>query len=160
MFKNGVLLVILLFIGIGSVKSQEISKNALGVRFGGGHGIGIEISYQLKVEETRRVEMDFGYRSDNNFKATKFTGIYQWVWEIDKNFNWYLGAGGGIGSWDSKNDPRSDDGFYINLDGDAGIEYNFDFPLLISLDIRPEIGLLGDYDSFDVDMALGVRYQF
>jgi len=47
--------------------------------------------------------------------------------------------------------------------GDIGIEYNFDIPLLISLDFRPEIGF-GDelYDNNDLglDIALGLRYQF
>jgi len=40
---------------------------------------------------------------------------------------------------------------------------NFDFPLVLSLDIRPEIGLLGYSefsDNFDFDIGLGIRYQF
>ena len=44
--------------------------------------------------------------------------------------------------------------------GDIGIEYNFDIPLLLSLDFRPEFGF-GDYnDDLDLDIALGIRYQF
>ena len=47
--------------------------------------------------------------------------------------------------------------------GNIGVEYNFDIPLLISLDFRPELGLIG-YDgfddNFDFDIALGLRYQF
>ena len=43
------------------------------------------------------------------------------------------------------------------------IEYNFNIPLLLSLDFRPEVGLVG-YDGFDndfdFDIALGIRYQF
>jgi hypothetical protein len=33
---------------------------------------------------------------------------------------------------------------------------------LISLDVRPELGFGSDnqYDDFDFDIALGVRYQF
>jgi len=45
----------------------------------------------------------------------------------------------------------------------VGIEYNFDFPLLLSLDFRPEIGFGNDdFDTndLDFDIALGVRYQF
>ena len=49
---------------------------------------------------------------------------------------------------------------YVFLAGDIGIEYNFDIPLLLSLDFRPEFGF-GDYnDDVDFDIALGVRYQF
>ena len=44
--------------------------------------------------------------------------------------------------------------------GDIGIEYDFDIPLLISLDFRPELGF-GDFnDDLDFDIALGLRYQF
>ncbi|NNJ80558.1 MAG: hypothetical protein HKP11_00040, partial [Flavobacteriaceae bacterium] len=44
--------------------------------------------------------------------------------------------------------------------GDIAIEYDFDIPLLLSLDFRPEFGF-GDYrDDVDFDIALGIRYQF
>ena len=36
-------------------------------------------------------------------------------------------------------------------------------PLLLSLDLRPELGIIGynDFtDNFDFDIALGIRYQF
>ena len=64
-------------------------------------------------------------------------------------------------------EPRPDympkGGLFAFAAGDVGIEYNFDFPLLISLDFRPEIGFVGyrDFsDNFDFDIALGIRYQF
>ena len=47
--------------------------------------------------------------------------------------------------------------------GNIGIEYDFNIPLLLSLDFRPEIGVAGydDFsDNFDFDIALGIRYQF
>ncbi len=31
--------------------------------------------------------------------AFKLTGLYQWVFPLDGDFNWYVGAGGGIGSF-------------------------------------------------------------
>ena len=56
-----------------------------------------------------------------------------------------------------------DDGFFLFVAGEIGVEYNFDIPLLISLDTRPEIGIIG-FDGFDnnflFDVALGLRYQF
>ena len=52
---------------------------------------------------------------------------------------------------------------FIFAAGDIGIEYNFDIPLLISLDFRPEIAF-GDErynnNDLDFDIALGLRYQF
>ncbi|MEN8789577.1 MAG: hypothetical protein ABF295_08665, partial [Flavobacteriaceae bacterium] len=56
-----------------------------------------------------------------------------------------------------------DGGLFVFAAGDIGVEYDFDIPLLLSLDFRPEIGILGydDFsDNFDFDIALGIRYQF
>ena len=44
--------------------------------------------------------------------------------------------------------------------GDIGIEYNFEIPLLVSLDFRPEFGLNDVYKGYNTDIALSVRYQF
>ena len=52
---------------------------------------------------------------------------------------------------------------FVILSGTVGIEYSFDFPLLLSLDVRPEIGFGDGYygnDDLDFDVGLGVRYQF
>lgn len=148
---------------IFSANSQNIARNAIGVRLGDNDGFGGEISYQHKLGEMNRLELDLGFRSHKNSDAFKLTGIYQWVWNIDGGFNWYAGFGAGIGSWNADNDFTGDDdeGLFINADGNIGIEYDFDIPLLISLDFRPEFGLVGDYGKdTDFDIALSLRYQF
>lgn len=143
--------------------AQDISDNAIGIRFGDNDGFGGEISYQKKLLDFNRLEVDLGYRDHKDYDAFKLSGIYQWVWQIDSGFNWYAGFGAGIGSW-SINDNYSgnnDDGVFLNADGNIGIEYNFNAPFLISLDFRPEIGLLGNYGrDTDLDLALSIRYQF
>ena len=111
------------------------------------------------------MEVGLGFRSNDDFTAFKLSGIYQWVWNIDGGFNWYAGPGAGIANVEYDEDFFPDDRFddsetYVFLAGDIGVEYNFDIPLLLSLDFRPEIGF-GDYnDDIDFDIALGVRYQF
>ena len=55
-------------------------------------------------------------------------------------------------------DGTDDFGFFVA--GDIGIEYDFDIPLLISLDFRPEFGNNDFTDNTIFDIALGVRYQF
>lgn len=159
------LIVLMAFVGsFQFVNAQEIANNALGIRVGDNDGFGGEISYQKKLSENNRLELDLGFRNKDEFgDAFKLTGIYQWVWNIDGQFNWYAGFGAGIGSWSAgdKYLGSDDDGLFLNADGNVGIEYNFDIPLLISLDFRPEIGILGDYGSdTDLDIALGLRYQF
>ena len=69
--------------------SQDISKHALGLRMGDNDGIGAEISYQRKLSGNNRAEFDLGFRNSKNVNAFKLTGLYQWVWEIENNFNWY-----------------------------------------------------------------------
>lgn len=146
-----------------SMNAQNISEHAIGVRFGDNDGFGGEISYQRLLNEMNRFEVDLGYRNHKDFSAFKLTGVYQWVWAIDEGFNWYAGVGAGIGSWSRGNDfiGAEEEGLFINADGSIGIEYNFTGPILISLDFRPEIGIIGDYGKdTDLDLALSVRYQF
>lgn len=156
----------LLFAGmISFAQAQRISPNALGLRLGDSDGFGAEISYQRLLGQNNRLEADLGWRDSNNWDAFKLTGLYQWVMPLDGNFNWYLGAGGGFGAYDYDDDfafdnNYDDSGTFLFVAGDVGIEYNFDIPLLLSLDFRPELGF-GDFnDDLDFDIALGIRYQF
>lgn len=151
------ILCILFVLATVSLSAQSISKNALGIRIGDNDGFGGEISYQRYLHENNRLEFDLGWRDSNNVDAFKLVGLYQWVMPIDGGFNWYVGAGAGIGSFDAGNN----DGVFALVAGDLGIEYDFEIPLLISLDMRPELGFNDDYsDDLDLDIALGLRYQF
>jgi hypothetical protein len=151
-----------------STQAQDISKNALGLRFGDNGGFGGELSYQRALSSNNRLELDLGWRNRSNFNnnayddnAIKLTGLYQWVWNIDGGFNWYAGVGGGLGSYSYDNNGTSYNDTFVFAAGDIGIEYNFDIPLLISLDFRPEIGGNGYYNNnYGSDIALALRYQF
>ena len=153
----------LLFLASLSAGAQEISDHALGLRLGDSDGFGAEISYQKAIARYNRLEVDLGWRDSRDFDAFKLAGVYQWIHSLDGNFNWYYGVGGGLGSVDFPAGSNVDGGLFVFGAGDIGVEYNFDIPLLISLDFRPEIGLVGydDFsDNFDFDIALGIRYQF
>lgn len=139
--------------------AQQISEHALGLRLGHNNGFGAEVSYQYKIpNKANRIEANLGIRSDNSFSAFKASAIYQWVWRLDGNLNWYAGVGGGVGSWKDKGTDTSSSFFFAS--GDIGIEYNFEIPLLISLDFRPEFGFSDAYDDFNSDIGLSIRYQF
>lgn len=150
-----------------SAQAQDISKNALGLRLGDNDGFGGELSYQRGLGDNNRLELDLGWRNNNNFDAFKLTGIYQWVWNIDGGFNWYAGLGGGVGSWSydgPNNNNDKDSGAFVFVAGDLGIEYNFkEAPIQLSLDIRPELYFNSDdyrEDNFGPDIALGIRYRW
>ncbi|MDH5413707.1 MAG: hypothetical protein OEW87_06185 [Flavobacteriaceae bacterium] len=149
---------------IGSLyhtSAQDISEHAIGIRTGDNDGFGYAISYQRKIKDINRIEVDLGFRDNKNFDAWKLTGLYHWVWNIDGGFNWYAGFGAGIGTYNNKFN-NDDDGLFVNADGNIGIEYNFEIPLLISIDFRPEFGIINDFgdNDLDLDIALGIRYQF
>ncbi len=161
--KNLILVLVLFITGVFSINAQNISKNALGVRFGDNDGFGGEISYQRELSEAKRLEVDLGFRNHKYYDAFKLSALHQWVWNIDGRFNWYAGFGAGVGSWSADRNyiGNDDDGIFLNADGNIGIEYDFEIPLLISIDFRPEIGLFGNYGKdTDFDFALSLRYQF
>lgn len=154
---------LLLFIGfvtmsVLTTNAQRIADNAIGIRFGNNSGFGAEISYQKRLKNANRLEIDLGLRGNNNYSGFKATGLYQWVWKLENQFNWYAGFGGGLGTWKNKNFNNSET--YLFGAGVVGIEYNFDIPLIISLDFRPEIGFSSVYNGFQSDFGLGLRYQF
>lgn len=140
--------------------SQDIAKNAIGLRLGGSNAYGGEISYQHALRESNRLEFNLGWRNDNNYGAFKFSGLYQWVWILEGNFNWYAGAGAGISSFSGKKELKGQNSTGLFVAGNVGIEYNFNIPLLLSLDFRPEFGNNDFTDNTVFDIALGIRYQF
>lgn len=166
--------IFLLFIaafGLSFIASaQEISENAIGLRLADSDAFGAEITYQRAIGENNRLEFDLGVRSRNSYNGFKLAGLYQWVWNIDGAFNWYAGAGGGVGTY--RNDDvvilgvrtTGDSNAYLFAAGDVGIEYSFDIPLLVSLDVRPEFSSRKDGNNtnlnLDFDIGLSVRYQF
>jgi len=142
-----------------NANSQEIADNALGLRLGDSDGFGAEISYQRALSDYNRLEFGLGWRDKSDYSAIRAVGLYQWVWELDGNFNWYAGVGGGFASFSfDNNDIDGETALFVA--GDIGIEYNFDIPLLLSLDFRPELGFGDLNDDLDFDIALGIRYQF
>lgn len=157
----------LLIAGFGwQATSQEIAQNAIGLRIGDSDGFGPEVNYQRALGDNNRLEVGLGWHSKSYWNSVKLTGIYQWVWNIDGGFNWYAGPGAGFGlvSYDRyyydypySREKKSE--AYAFITGDVGIEYSFDFPLLISFDFRPQFNL-GYRDDINFDIGLAARYKF
>lgn len=159
MKKTVLATVILLVVGF-TMNAQEISKNALGVRLGSNNGFGGEISYQVRLSNNNRLELDLGLRNGKDYDGYKITGVYQWVMPLENRFNWYVGVGAGLGSYNFNNTNRDT---FIFAAGDIGIEYNFSGPVMISLDYRPEFNFGNsayNNNGLNSDIALGLRFQF
>lgn len=139
--------------------AQNISEHAIGLRLGDNNGLGTELSYQRALTDNHRLEFDFGWKNSKQSDGIKLTGLYQWVRQLDGNFNWFIGVGGGFASFKIEAADETDS--FIFASGNAGIEYNFNIPLLLTLDVRPEIGFgdeLYDHNDLSFDIALGIRY--
>lgn len=148
----------LLLAGLAT-QAQDLSKHAIGLRLGNNDGLGYEISYQHALTDAKRLQFDLGLRNRNGLSSYKLSGLHQWVWDLTElapGFNWFAGAGGGVGSIDYSGGNET----FVNAAGNVGIEYNFDFPLQLSLDTRPEIGIINGDDDLSLEIALGVRYKF
>ena len=131
-------------------------------------GYGAAVSYQHSFGEANMLDV--------SVTIPQFYGIgaivtYDWIdpfgatvpWNNKGEWHWYMGVGAAGGIY----------GFlqpfwYAGVAGQFGIEYDFWFPLQLSLDWRPNIGVLGAngggigfntaglYDG----ISLGVRYKF
>lgn len=156
-----------------SAQSQKLmSKNAIGIRVGDNDGPAAAVSYQRAILTNNRLEFDLGVKNNNHFDAVKLAGVFQWVWKIDGGLNWYAGAGGGFGHYNYDHKyyyyedypygyKHDDSGAFAFLAGDIGLEYHFDIPLMISLDVRPEIGSDRYYeDNIGADIGISARYKF
>ena len=135
----------------------QVNGKAIGVRA----SYGAELSYQHPFSQANRLEADLGFYYDHGFNLA---GIYQWVFDLSElatGFNWYVGLGPQIGSWDYHYNGKDYDGLALGIAGQIGIEYNFDIPLQLSLDYRPGWYILpNSYGGAWEGVALGIRYKF
>lgn len=147
-------LFIALAIILGTAAIASAQMKSAGLRFG---ATGFDLVYQHNMGSDRFAEadlgLDFGYNVNGNV-GVKATAIYNFVWARPawtQQGTWALYAGPGL-SLGFVDDlvPYEvgdvikgyyDNGFMFSVTGQVGIEYNFDFPLQIALDIRPYFGM-------------------
>lgn len=149
--------------------SAQVAEHGIGLRFGNGNGMGTEITYQHGLSSINRLEFDLGFTSTHEYYLSNrygysrlgLTGLYQWVSRIDDGLNWYIGPGAKLGTWSYSQavyDYRYNKGLFLAAAGTIGIEYNFPFKLQLSLDARPEIGLINC--GTGIDVGFSARYLF
>ena len=156
------LLVLVALIAISAV-AVNAQKRAIGARF----GYGADFSYQHNMGEKNMLEVEVGLPA---FAGIEAAATYDWLfpissWKEAGSWNWYAGVGAGAGyswlwGWGNYG--------YVGVAGRLGIEYNFDFPLSLSLDWRPIFGPrfgsgnIGFYHGglYYGAIAWGIRYRF
>jgi len=138
---------VLCFAAVASAQPRAIGLRA---------GYGGELSYQHSIGGNSFAEIDLGAwgNSGNNFSFF-VTGAYDFIVAGNGACNVYVGPAASLGSW--KSDSYS--GFAGGIGGQLGVEYNFSFPLQLSLDYRP-IYYFGSKAFYAYGIALGIRYRF
>lgn len=136
-------------------------KYAIGLRLGGAYGWGAEVSFHLGgLPNLNRVELDLGWNgwSDPNghYGYLNLTGVYHWRWNIVAGLHWFVGPGANLGLWTGYDKAYFD----LGVGGQIGLEYDFDFPLQLTIDYRPMYNFLGYDPHYHHSAALGVRYRF
>ena len=140
---------------LGFAVAASAQPRALGVRIGNGG----EISYQHSMG-SNFLEVDGGLGLglvDGVFNVGA-TGIYNFmISEFGNGFGFYAGPGAGVGLALGEVNYLA-----LSAAGMVGIEYNFNFPLQISLDFRQHIGIgfSGNGIWAPSSIGLGLRYQF
>lgn len=162
MKKSFILAALMVVFGATMAYAQP---RAIGANLGGGigfsyqHGFGASNMLDVAVDVPIAVP-GFGLGG---------TVTYDWIdpfgtsvpWNEKGEWHWYMGVGGATGLY-GFNSPV----WYLGAAGHFGIEYDFWFPLQLSLDWRPNIGFVcaKDYADFNkwgfYGISLGVRYKF
>ena len=130
---------------------------------GGRLGYGLEVSYEHGLGDNM-VSVEVGLPG---FYGLEAAATYDWLfpfksWQNKGEWNWYAGVGAGAGFYGFKDLVG-----YVGVAGRIGVEYDFWFPLQLSLDWRPVIGpsfgedvIFNGAGLYQGGIALGVRYKF
>lgn len=123
--------------------AANAQPRAIGARF----GYGIEASYQHSLGQNF-LEFDLGAFA---FRSLTLSGVYnimiaQPAWTPRGEWGFYAGPGlaFGTGFGNDYNLSPNESSKYaasIALAAQAGLEYTFWFPLQLSIDLRPEVGV-------------------
>lgn len=147
-------IIVIAAILFGVAVAASAQPRAIGVRIGNGG----EISYQHSMGSNfLEVDGGLGLGFDGIFNVGA-TGIYNFmISEFGNGFGFYAGPGAGVGLGLGEANY-----FTLSAAGMVGIEYNFSFPLQLSLDFRQHVGIgLGGHGLWTPSsIGLGVRYRF
>ena len=167
---------ILTLIIVTAAMSAYAQPKAMGIRLG---ATGFEADYQHNMNRNQFIEgnlgLDFGYNASGT-PGIKATALYNFIWArpawTDKG-SWalYAGPGATIGyvndnvhylAADGKNIVSyNDNGLVLGICGQVGLEYTFWFPLQLSVDLRPTVGMhvTGGYRATEPVTGITVSYD-
>ena len=142
---------------LGFAVAAVAQPRAVGIR----GGYGVEATYQHTLG-ANFVEANLGL---NGFNALNVAATYNWMiaqpqWTDRGEWGFYAGPGAALGFGFGAASH-----FTVAAVGQVGLEYTFWFPLQLSIDIRPQLGLITASGAAGFYFggwcpALGIRYRF
>ncbi len=147
-------ILIIAVIALGFSTAAAAQSKAVGARVTDG----LEVSYQHYISGTNFVEANLGFVDFLNLNINAAASYNFSIAQFANGFNFYAGPSAGVAlGLKSKY-------FGVGVGGNVGIEYEFNIPLQISFDIRPQIGLWFHDAGVSSDYwglpTLGIRYKF
>lgn len=166
--------IIIAFVAVFVMGGSAMAQWNLGVRINNSWGLGAEFSAQKIVSDANRLELDggivAGFSEWDHSMYSGATAAYHWTFPIVKGLQWFVGPAlhMGIYSYYNENPNYNYSRFRLAAMAQGGIEYNFDFPLQVAVDVRPGIDLLafgnkvehGYISPYLYSYAVSVRYRF
>ena len=148
-----VIIILVAIFGMAAVAGAQ--PKAIGGRIG---NYGLDISYENYVGSGADF-LEFELGLDDRFIYNFM--IAQPDWTSSGQWGFYAGPGASVAVWDGGPDTDANI-VYAGLVGNMGLEYIFDFPLQLSLSLRPRL-MLGDgkiRENGLLSLGVGVRYVF
>ena len=118
-------------------------------------GYGAEVSYQHQIKGEDFLEATLGAYAFNTLDVACTYNVMIEQWTDKGEWGFYAGPGAALGFGQA---------FHVAATGQVGLEYTFWFPLQLSFDLRPELGIWAASSGvgfhWSITPTLGVRYRF
>ncbi len=147
-------LILIAILAISGFVAAVAQPRAIGANI----GYGLDVSYQHSIGNDNMIDLSVNLPC---FTGIGATATYDWInpfglyipWNNKGEWNWNLGVGAGLGIY-----GFSAPSFYLGAVGHVGVEYNFWFPLQLSIDWRPNIGFVtGGGGGYDTGVGMPAR---
>ena len=133
-----------------NVFAQDYQKS-IGVRLGLSNGI----TYKQFISSSNAFEVIGNVQFYNGNTYIGLAGEYLWSWGLTEGLSWFVGPGASAGIW-----TGNSSGFNIALNGMVGLEYKFNIPLALSVDLHPHFYFMNGVGFTPLIGSLSVRYTF
>ena len=131
-------------------------------------GIGVSVGYFSGISYKHFTDSSTAFEGilSTRWSGVQLTALYakHHIAFDEPSFNLFYGGGAHVGFWDTSKIPRIEDNknrIIAGINGLLGLQHKFsDAPLVVSLDWKPSLNLIGDISFWGDEAAITVRYVF